>query len=199
MSGRSNLIQTFTCCSWCCQIGMATSSSQQPATSHREALSKLDSQLTCAVCLDRYTDPKTLSCLHIYCKKCLDGLVQLGGDHELKCPTCRKPTRLSERGTSGLPTAFYINSLLEIDAVLKKEATVVPSSMVVPLCHDHNDRPKDLYCEKCETHICFKCSTGSHRKHKCDRSEYLFTKHKQQIETSLLSVKQRIDEVEQTI
>ena len=170
---------------------MATSSSQQPAASHREALSKLDSQLTCAVCLDRYTEPKTLPCLHIYCKKCLDKLVQLGG--ELKCPSCRKPTRLSERGTSGLPTAFYVNSLLEIDAVLKKEATVVP------LCHDHNDRPKDLYCESCETHICFKCSTTSHRNHKSDRSEYLFTKHKQQIETSLLSVKQRIDEVKQTI
>ena len=173
------------------QFDMATSSSQQPAASHREALSKLDSQLTCAVCLDRYTEPKTLPCLHIYCKKCLDELVQLSG--ELRCPSCRKPTRLSERGTSGLPTAFYINSLLEIDAVLKKEV------VVVPLCHDHNDRPKDLYCEKCETHICFKCSTDSHRKHKCDRSEYLFTKHKQQIETSLLSVKQRIDEVEQTL
>ena len=170
---------------------MAASSSQQPAASHREALSKLDSQLTCAVCLDRYTEPKTLPCLHIYCKKCLDELVQLGC--ELKCPSCRKPTRLSERGTSGLPTAFYINSLLEIDAVLQKEA------VVVPLCHDHNDRPKDLYCEKCETHICYKCSTDSHRKHKCDRSEYLFTKHKQQIETSLLSVKQRIDNVEQIL
>ena len=170
---------------------MATSSSQQPAASHREALSKLDSQLTCAVCLDRYTEPKTLPCLHIYCRKCLDELVQQGG--QLKCPSCRKPTRLSERGTSGLPTAFYINNLLEIDAVLKKEAAVVP------LCHDHNDRPKDLYCEKCETHICFKCSTDSHRKHKCDRSEYLFTRHKQQIETSLLSVKQRIDEVKQTL
>ena len=83
--------------------------------------------------------------------------------------------------------------------MLQKEVTVVPSSMVVPLCHDHNDRPKDLYCEKCETHICFKCITDSHRNHKCDRSEYLFTKHKQQIETSLLSVKQRIDEVEQTL
>ena len=173
------------------QFGMATSSSQQPAASHREALSKLDSQVTCAVCLDRYTEPKTLPCLHIYCKKCLDELFQLSS--ELKCPSCRKPTRLNERGTSGLPTAFYINSLLEIDAVLKKEATVVP------LCHDHNDRPKDLYCESCQTHICFKCSTDSHRKHKCDRSEYLFTKHKQQIETSLLSVKQRIDEVEQTL
>ena len=48
-------------------------------------------------------------------------------------------------------------------------------------------------------HICFKCSTDSHRKHKCDRSEYVFIKHKQQIETSLLSVKQRIDEVKQTL
>ena len=77
--------------------------------------------------------------------------------------------------------------------MLRKEAAVVP------LCHYHNDRPKDLYCESCETHICFKCSTDSHRNHNCDRSEYLFTKHKQQIETSLRSVKQQIDEEEQTL
>ena len=120
----------------------------------KEALNKLDSQLTCAICLDRYTEPKTLSCLHVFCKGCLDERPAKQGT-ELKCPSCRKPTRLSERGTSALPTAFYINSLLEIDAMLKKVG------VAVPLCHAHNDRPKDLYCETCETHICFKCSTSS--------------------------------------
>ena len=36
-----------------------------------EALSKLDSQLTCTICLERYTDPRTLPCAHSYCMECI--------------------------------------------------------------------------------------------------------------------------------
>ena len=36
-----------------------------------EALSKLDSQLTCTICLERYTDPRTLPCAHRYCMECI--------------------------------------------------------------------------------------------------------------------------------
>ena len=113
----------------------------------------------------------------------------------VKCPSCREPTRLGERGASVLPAAFHINNLLEIDALLKKESV----SDVVPLCHAHNDRPNDLYCETCETHVCFKCSTDSHREHQCDRPEYLFTKHEQQIQACLQPLKQQIHKVEQTL
>ena len=176
---------------------MATSSEQSTAP-HKDVLSKLDSQLTCAICLDRYTEPRTLPCLHSYCKKCIDQVIPKVGNerHLIKCPFCREPTRLGERGASALPTAFHINNLMEIDTLLKKASV---SDVSVPLCHAHNDRPKDLYCETCGTHVCFKCSTGSHHKHQCDRPEYLFTKHKQQIQACLQSVEQQIHEVEQTL
>ena len=165
---------------------------------HKDVLSKLDSQLTCAICLDRYTEPRTLPCLHSYCKECIDQLpIKVGNErrHVVKCPSCREPTRLGERGASALPAAFHINNLLEIDTLLKK----VSVSDVVPLCYAHSDRPKDLYCETCETHVCFKCSTDSHHKHQCDRPEYLFTKHQQQIQACLQPLKQQIHEVEQTL
>ena len=40
------------------------------------ALEELDEQLTCNVCLDHYTNPKTLPCLHSFCLKCIEKLPQ---------------------------------------------------------------------------------------------------------------------------
>ena len=40
------------------------------------ALKELDEQLTCNVCLDQYTNPKTLPCLHSFCLKCIEKIPQ---------------------------------------------------------------------------------------------------------------------------
>ena len=165
-----------------------------PLSPSKAALSKLKSQLTCPICLDQYTDPRVLPCAHCYCKDCIDHLpVELeNGRYVVRCPTCRQPSELRERGASSLPVAFHINNLLEIDQLLKKAS-------FVQCCHAHGNKPMDLYCETCEEHICFKCSTEFHRDHMCDRAEDLFIKHKQQIEACLKPVKEQIDVVKQIL
>ena len=40
------------------------------------ALKELHEQLTCNVCLDQYTNPKTLPCLHSFCLECIEKLPQ---------------------------------------------------------------------------------------------------------------------------
>ena len=67
-----------------------------------DALKKLEEQLTCAICLDHYTDPKTLLCLHSFCHQCLEGLPldSQGKKLFLSCPTCRTPTQLPEAGVA---------------------------------------------------------------------------------------------------
>ena len=174
---------------------MATSSDFSSPGSTKEALSKkLDSQLTCAVCLERYTDPRTLPCLHSYCKDCINHLpVEQGnGGQVVKCPSCRQPTQLGDKGASCFPVAFYINNLLEMDELLKKPVDSVP------MCQAHNDK-QDIYCDTCEEHICFKCSTEYHRDHQCDRAERLFTRHKQQIQECLQPMRGKIVELEHTL
>ena len=42
----------------------------------KQALKKLEDQLTCAVCLDAFKDPKMLHCFHVFCKDCLQQLLK---------------------------------------------------------------------------------------------------------------------------
>ena len=159
----------------------------------KQALSKLDEQLTCAICLERYTDPRSLSCHHVYCTDCISRLETQ--QHVVRCPTCRQPTRLGEKGASTLPTSFHVNNLLDLEETLKKAR----ESRLVRLCHAHRNKPMDLYCETCEGHICFTCSQESHSGHRLDYAENLFAAHKEQIEESLQSLKKQINEVEHAL
>ena len=171
---------------------MATAIVSPPALI-KEAVSKLDAQLTCSVCLDRYVDPRVLTCHHSFCKDCI-GLIpqeREQGKFVVKCPCCREPTQLSEQGASTLPVAFHINNLLEIDEGLKKTpARGHLASDKIYKCPMHN-RSLEFYCETCEDFICFKCGTESHQHHQYDE----FARHKQDIKSCLGQVNKRIQEV----
>ena len=152
---------------------------------------KLTEQLTCAICLEYYKHPRTLPCLHSYCTNCISQLtVEVdNGQHMVRCPLCQHTTQLSDKGAASFPIAFHINNLLEIEELLRD----------TPLCHAHNDRPKDLYCNTCEELVCVKCVCDVHTNHRFDRAADLFTSHKQQIKACLKPMKNKIDEVKQTL
>ena len=44
---------------------------EKAAFTASDALKQLEQQLTCPVCLERYTHPRTLPCLHGFCHQCL--------------------------------------------------------------------------------------------------------------------------------
>lgn len=142
----------------------------------KEAISKFHAQLNCAICLDRYTDPRMLPCQHTYCKDCISHLpVELDDEiHTVKCPSCRESIQLGDQGASDLPAAFQINQFLEIDELLRKN--------VPQVCSEHN-KLKELYCETCEELICIKCGFNNHRRlgHQYNLADELFEKHKEEI------------------
>ena len=120
----------------------------------KEALKKLDQQLTCPVCLDRYTQPRTLPCLHSFCHDCLIGFpveVQ-GGKHFIPCPVCRQTTQQPDKGVSGFQSAFLINNLLELHQLLEKVSGSQKNS-----CENCHKEQASGYCKRCSMLLCQTC------------------------------------------
>ena len=47
----------------------------------------LQDLVTCSICLEDFTDPRALPCVHSYCKACLERLITPQG--KITCPQCR--------------------------------------------------------------------------------------------------------------
>ena len=149
----------------------------------KQALKKLEDQLTCAICLDAFKDPKLLQCFHVYCKDCLQRLVVTDrqGQLSLSCPTCRQSTLLPPAtGVSGLQSAFHIHHLFEIQDALEKVKE--PKKVQCDKCK--TPRPATSYCRDCGEFICAMCTTihgewDAFSKHEVVALEQLESKMKQ--------------------
>ena len=118
-----------------------------------QALEKLADQLTCAICLGDYKEPKLLQCFHAYCKDCLKHLVLQDPQRKsLNCPSCRRPTPLRQDGISGLRPAFHIHHLFEI-----RDALVKIKGPQQTQCDKCKKRDAANYCRTCQF-ICRKCT-----------------------------------------
>ena len=151
-------------------------------------LLKLEEQLKCPVCLDLYTNPKTLPCLHSFCQECLEGLPQeseaRGDTYYLSCPTCRQRTEVPIEGVGAFPVAFHLNNLKEITQSLKNKVSD-PQQVT---CDDH-DKPLEVFCETCKTVICLHCVVRTHKDHKYELISDCYPKHYQMLQDSLKPVK----------
>ena len=164
----------------------------KPSSSSSPGLLKLEEQLTCPVCLDHYTNPKTLPCLHSFCQHCLQGLPldKKNETYYLSCPTCRHCTELPEEGAGAFPVAFTLNNFKEIYNAIKKTADL--SNLKEATCSDHG-KPLELFCETCDTVICVNCSYRNHKHHKCELVTDSYATHREALEKSLNPVKGKIE------
>ena len=82
-------------------------------------LHNLHEEVSCSVCMTKFTDPKQLPCLHSFCLHCLQGIQRTSGIREnISCPECRQNFRIPGDGDlNTLPTNFRINSLLDVLAI----------------------------------------------------------------------------------
>ncbi|XP_067931210.1 E3 ubiquitin-protein ligase TRIM56-like isoform X2 [Watersipora subatra] len=80
-----------------------------------------DEFLCCKICLEGFTNPKSLNCLHTFCEDCIESHANSEGSYkkysdyrEFTCPLCRKRTTLPLGGVRKLPDNFLVSSLTEV-------------------------------------------------------------------------------------
>ena len=120
-----------------------------------EALLKnLKEHVTCSICLDNYTDPKTIDCLHTFCFECLKKHAltsQRQGFY--RCPECQAQVGVPEGNRfDRLPSSFLHNSLLSLLAVRQSGDG---SELSCSLCQKKSAEVD--YCFDCEKFMCPNC------------------------------------------
>ena len=107
-------------------------------------LKNLIEHVTCSICLDTFTEPKTITCLHTFCCECLKRhALTTQQDGKFRCPECQAENGVPDRFDK-LPTGFLQNSLLGVLAVQK------------------SGDGSEISCGNCrkksaETSFCFEC------------------------------------------
>ena len=178
-----------------------------------KTLKKVEEELNCSVCLETYSDPKLLQCLHAYCRKCLVKLVvrDQQGQLILSCPICRHDTPVPANGVAGLQPAFQINHLLEILEEHKKAAADPPASAekvvtdsasltscdkIKVCCREHAGKEVELFCETCQEPVCMKCAIkalgGKHHSHDCEELDKAFERYKVEVTASLEPIEKQV-------
>ncbi|XP_048254356.1 E3 ubiquitin-protein ligase TRIM56-like [Haliotis rufescens] len=98
------------------------------ATAHRIR----DKHLTCSICFELYTRPKTLPCMHSFCEHCLENHIQAKRDDKgFGCPMCNTHTLMPDaaappdKWSSQFRTDFKLTGMLEEIFQIEQERSVV--------------------------------------------------------------------------
>ena len=120
------------------------SASSMPPTNQKLNLKSL---LECSVCLGTFNDPRTLPCLHSFCKICLENCVNGKRRDNLHCPVCRCKFTLSEKGVAGMTRNHFICNMVDVLSI-QEQNKCIPSS--------HCQQPSVGRCVTCELFVCEK-------------------------------------------
>ncbi|XP_033118983.1 uncharacterized protein LOC117118493 [Anneissia japonica] len=100
--------------------------------------------IECAICLNRFHQPKTLKCMHTYCLQCIQKWVETHG--KIKCPICGQEHDLTKNDLKELTSNTMISQLLEY--VVKAEDQKPTKCS----CCDINQ--PEYHCQKCQLYLC---------------------------------------------
>ncbi|PFX16060.1 E3 ubiquitin-protein ligase TRIM71 [Stylophora pistillata] len=117
-------------------------------------LKNLKEHVTCSICLDTYTKPKTIACLHTFCCECLKRHALTRQKQGLyPCPECQAQIRIPEgKHFDNLPNSFLHNSLVSLLAVRRSgEGNEIS-------CDTCQKKSAEInYCFECKKFMCPDC------------------------------------------
>ena len=129
---------------------------------------QIEEEITCSICGDLFTDPKTIPCLHTFCKQCIEKSIESNKKMAsvVCCPLCRAP--LPRDDMSSVPTNFTINRLVEIFEKRKEGGkSLALKEVKCSSCED--GLPAITWCVECENGLCEYC-TDAHQRIKAFKS-----------------------------
>ena len=150
----------------------------------------LEKEITCALCLDLFKEPKRLPCDHVYCKDCLRGLALQSLNVTISCPECRILTQVPGNDVNNLRTAFQTNRLIEaFQQVQIRVDTDSPNTN--EMCQAHPTQPLAIYCETCKKQLCRDCILMSkqHASHEYGFFAEVAPKYREKITNKLSLIK----------
>ena len=150
----------------------------------------LKKQLTCSICLDTYTEPKTISCLHTFCCQCLERHARVSQRQgKFRCPECQAEIDLPRGNRFDLlPSSFLHKSLL---GVLEAEDRRAIPRQQQETCSQHTEERVRYYCSTCEASVCPICVTEDHRGHAFDVLEKAVQEEKKNILSTVQTIKEK--------
>uniref|UniRef100_A0A182Y7A6 Brain tumor protein n=1 Tax=Anopheles stephensi TaxID=30069 RepID=A0A182Y7A6_ANOST len=111
----------------------------------------------CTLCKNKFTSPRVLSCLHVFCESCLDKLLSDGsGDKSLEggigntivCTICKQTTPIGPKGAAGLHQDYILSNVLDL-------STIEPALLACTSC-----KSKEMAisrCNDCANFLCDSC------------------------------------------
>ena len=128
-----------------------------------EIHAELERLIECPICIDTFTDPVALPCMHTFCAKCIKQYVDTSDNDEgetrkFNCPTCRRHVDIPEGGAERLPKNLFVNNLTEVFASTK--STQSNCEYCVALGTDAIARWR---CVECCHSMCDQCKVAHDR------------------------------------
>ena len=120
-------------------------------------LKNLKKHVECSICLDDFTNPKTIACLHTFCSECIKKHALLSQrEGQFRCPECQAQIGTPEENRfDQLPTSFHYNSLLSLLAV---QQSGDGSEISCGVCKKKSI--ETCYCFDCDKLLCSDCADG---------------------------------------
>ncbi|XP_035891413.1 brain tumor protein isoform X2 [Anopheles stephensi] len=111
----------------------------------------------CTLCKNKFTSPRVLSCLHVFCESCLDKLLSDGSSDKnleggigntIVCTICKQTTPIGPKGAAGLHQDYILSNVLDL-------STIEPALLACTSC-----KSKEMAisrCNDCANFLCDSC------------------------------------------